>query len=432
MPTGNERRKRMQKCNCRLGGKDFLGAVMAYNQFFDDLKKCFVGRDRVIDNLRFAMVQKQHLLTFGPPGTSKTAIFDVLYSGLTDVNGFHAELSMFMTEDALFGPYNPKKMREEGVLEHNVSGMLPEANVARLGEFLDANMPLLRSTLSALNERRMVRGRQNLSIPLITAYCDTNTNPGTFLERHPEAWAVLDRFLFMAYVDYLSDPDEITEMLLRFQGGNVTNLSGRLSINLINELSRLTLEPPTIIKSELIFRKLAQGMQEYRVQRRAAISGNKITGVILPEISDRRLCWASQVAEVNAILSGREEVVAEDIVALKQVLGTTEAEEKLWSGIAAKLIEEIKEEQKMQLDHAQYIALEGLIKELDQVDPASAKDIAALKQIGDNLMSLKKQAEIIVPENDQVASLAKKAESIIAEKTMIIKGQAAAFAGVSN
>lgn len=407
-------------------------AVLTYNQFFDDLKKCFVGRDRVIDNLRFAMVQKQHLLTFGPPGTSKTAIFDVLYSGLTEANGFHAELSMFMTEDALFGPYNPKKMREEGVLEHNVSGMLPEANVARLGEFLDANMPLLRSTLSALNERRMVRGRQNLSIPLITAYCDTNTNPGTFLERHPEAWAVLDRFLFMAYVDYLSDPAEITEMLLRFQGGNVTNLSGRLSINLINELSRLTLEPPSIIKSELIFRKLAQGMQEYRIQRRAAISGDKLPGIILPEISDRRLCWASQVAEVNAILNGREEVVAEDIVALKQVLGTTAAEEEMWVKIAAKIIEEVKEEQKMQLDHAQYIALEGLIKELDQIDPSAAADITALKQLGENLMSLKRQVEIIVPENDQVASLSKRASGIITDKTSAIRGHAATFAGMTN
>jgi MoxR-like ATPase len=424
----------MQKtpCNCRLHGKDLVDAVRGYNDFFDGLKGCFVGRDRVIDNLRFAMLQKQHLLTFGPPGTSKTAIFDVLYSGLTDVNGFHAELSMFMTEDALFGPYNPKKMREEGVLEHNVSGMLPEANVARLGEFLDANMPLLRSTLSALNERRMVRGRQHLTIPLITAYCDTNTDPGTFLERHPEAWAVLDRFLFMAYVDYLSDPDEITEMLVRFQCGNVTNLTSRLSINVINELSRLTLEPPTIIKSELIMRKMAQGMQAYRIERRAAIRDEKLPGIILPEISDRRLCWATQVAEANAILNARDEVVPEDILALKQVLGTTIAEEEMWTKIATRLIEEIKEEQKMQLDNAQYIALEGLMKEIEQIEPVKAGNIDDLKQLGQALMSLKQQTETITPENDHVAALSRKALVVITEKSTAIKNQAAHFAGMTN
>lgn len=418
--------------NGRLTGQDLTEAVAKYNRFFEDLKKCFVGRDRVIDNLRYALLQKQHLLTFGPPGTSKTAIYDVLYGGLTDAHGFHVELSMFMTEDALFGPYNPKKMREDGVLEHNVSGMLPEANVARLGEFLVANMPLLRSTLAALNERRMVRGQQHINIPLITAYCDTNTDPGSFLERHPEAWAVLDRFLFMAHVDYLSEPEEIAEMLRRFQDGQVMHVASTLSIKLIRELSRLTLEPPSIIKNALILQKMARGMQEYRVARRAAIQKNAIAGNILPEISDRRLCWATHVAEANAILDGREEVIAEDILALKQVLGTTKAEEDMWTKIATKLIEEIKVEQKMQLEHAQYIALEAVMRELEQIDPAQAGDITALKHQGEALTSLKQQAATITPENDQVASLARKVTAVITEKGSAIKAKAAAFAGIAG
>ncbi|NTU99265.1 hypothetical protein HGA64_04665, partial [Candidatus Falkowbacteria bacterium] len=288
------------------------------------------------------------------------------------------------------------------------------------------------STLAALNERRMVRGRQKMTIPLITAYCDTNTNPGMFLERHPEAWAVLDRFLFMAYVDYLSDQDEITEMLMRFQNGNVTKLAGHLSINLISDLSRLTLETPSIIRSELIFRKMAQGLQEYRTKRRDLVTKSEVEGLILPEISDRRLCWSTQVAEVNAILHGREEVLPEDLYALKKVLGTTAVEEEMWDNIVARLIEELGEEQKMQLDHAQYIALDGLMKELDAINPTSAPDMDALKTMGESLMSLKQQVAAIVPENDKIAELSRKANGFISEKSTAIRNQAAEFVGMTN
>lgn len=417
-------------CALRMSGDELKEAVAEYNGFFDALKKCFVGRDNVIDILRTALIQKQHILIFGSPGTSKTAIFDVMYSGIVDGNGFHTELSMFMTDDALYGPYNPKKMREEGVLEHNVHGMLPEANLARLGEFLDANMPLLRSTLSVLNEKRLKRGTQDISIPLITAYCDTNTSPRDFLAFHPEAEAVFDRFLYITNVGYLQSEEEISEMLNRFQTGKVNRLSKKLSIHLINRLSRLILQPPTIIKNQIIFIKLAKALLEYRLERRNLFD-KKDVNLILPDISDRRFCWASQVAEVNAILNGRDEVIPEDILSLSPALGTTKEEEDIWKNIAEKIVGEIYLEMKMQIENAQYIALDGLMKELEGISGEDITEISELQKEGAMLKGIKQQLDTILPENDLVAERKKEINKIYLEKISILKEKAAALTNVS-
>src|SRR3989338_8758468 len=124
----------------RLSLTQLQNAVDTYNEYFNALRTCFVGREHVIEVLRYAMAQRQHVLIVGPQGTSKTAISDVAFAGITDSEKFHVELSMFMGEDAIFGPYDVKKMREEGKLEHRIEGMLPTANVARIGEVLDGNM----------------------------------------------------------------------------------------------------------------------------------------------------------------------------------------------------------------------------------------------------------------------------------------------------
>lgn len=378
-------------------------AVRDYQAYFDALKRSFVGRDDLIELLKYALALRQHVLVFGPPGTAKTAVCDRSFEGITGAEKFHTELSMFMTDDALFGPYDPKRMREDGVLEHRIDGMLPRANFARLGEFLDANMATLRSLLSALHERRMRRGAQVVDMPLLTVYCDTNVSPRTYLEKNQNAWAVIDRLLFITYVGYLEEAPQIAEMLDRFQTGKVTQVTKTIGIDLIHDLSDLVVLPPSLIRNKMLYRFLAEAFVAYRTERRKQIIGAKSGDwkeVILPDITDRRFALATQVAEAAAVFDGRFEVVPKDILPIKLVLGTTHSEHRLWERLANEAIERYEEERHQQLDHAQLGALDGLDAEVKSFNGGSNGDLNILTTaIGD----IRVRLDGIVPENDKVS-----------------------------
>ncbi|MEK7584290.1 MAG: AAA family ATPase [Patescibacteria group bacterium] len=377
----------------RLSLKEVQEAAVLFHRYFDSLKNCFVGRDRIIDLLKAAMTMREHVLIFGPPGTTKTALCDVAFAGITGAEKFHLEFSMFMQEDAIFGPYDTKKMRDEGILEHRTEGMLPEAQFARLGEFLDGSMPLLRSTLAALNERKMRRGRQVIDMPLMTVYCDTNKDPGAYLKQNPYAFAVLDRIAFVAQVGYLSTKEEMTEMFRRFQSGTTKRSPGTLSFDVINELSQLIVLPPSLIGDQMLYIKLGEAAIEYRERRKQLTSNG---GLVLPEITDRRFCVSTQMLEVAAVLDGRLEVMPKDLLAVHPVLGSSDPERDLWIEIAKKKIEEIESEKKQQLSSAQVTALEAIMQRAEGLD---LRDVQEAKHA---YGVLRATLDNVIPENEEV------------------------------
>ncbi len=369
--------------------------VSRYNDFFESLKDAFVARERVIELMKYALAQRHHVLVFGPPGTSKTAISDLIMAHIRKAKTFQVELSMFMTEDAVFGPYDPKRMREEGLLVHNTENMLPEANFARLGEFLDPNMALLRALLGVLNERQLRRGRQILDIPLYTVYCDTNKDPYEVLKSSPYLWAVLDRILFMTKVEYIDSAENMSEMLRRFQTGQTTRLSKDLTLDMIDYISELVVIPPSLITNQLIYVKLGEAFIEYRQRRREMIEGGE--KAILPEISDRRFANATQMLEVSAVLNGRVECIPEDMEKVYFAIGTSDWERNLWLEIYEEKKEELKELMSQQVDHAQIVALEAIEKEIEQVDVESDPEEAL-----HTLAVIKNHLDPIRPENEMV------------------------------
>ncbi|NUM25821.1 MAG: AAA family ATPase [Candidatus Buchananbacteria bacterium] len=376
--------------------------------------------------LRWAMVQRQHLLVFGDPGTAKTAVCDRVYEGIYDAEKFHIELAMFMGDDAVFGPYDIRKMKEDGILEHRTEGMLPEADLARLGEFLDGSMPLLRSLLSSLNERRLRRGTQIVDMPLVTVFCDTNKHPGEFLKKNSYAWAVLDRLLFITEVKYLETDDELFRMVRSFQNCQGVDVKDRIPLDLIHNLSELVVAPPTLIRDELIMIKYAQAAREYRERRREAIKSNDWK-VILPEVSDRRIAIASQMLEVSAVLDGRLYVEPSDLLNVADALGSTPEEHDLWREIAEGKIEEIHAEKMQQLDHAQKVAINSIMEQADRVDLHGDVKLA----VGD-LKVLQQSLGDVVPENDDVAEFKERAATKVSEMIEQLRQRALAEAGLHS
>lgn len=401
-----------QPASTRLDLPGLKSAVKQINDYFDEIKKIYVGRDHVIDLIKYAMLQKSHLLFFGNPGTAKTAIGDSVFAGIASSKTFNVQLTAFMAEDGIFGAYNMKKIREEGVLEHNTVGMLPDANMANLDEFLDANPAVLRSMLSALNERRMVKGRQVLEMPLHIAYCSSNVDPFLFLKRNPQAWAVFDRIGFIGRIGYLDKADDVSEMVRRFQNRTSTTPKGTIELSVLNAVCDYVLMPPTLIQDELIYTKYGEAVIEYRKARKEKLAEFEqratqtskgefdidLQGMIFSDISDRRICWGSQMIEVEAVLNGRLHAEPQDMKAAHYILGTSEVEKELWCSIIDKKIADIEEMKKDKLSELQLQRLNSLKDQFEGIT-ANGHD---LETRVNGVATLIQQIDGIHPENAKV------------------------------
>ncbi len=409
----------MKKSNAtRISPNELKEVVVKIRKYFDSFKNIYVGRDRPIDLVMYAMLQKAHLLFFGNPGTAKTAIADSIFEGIAGAKKFNTQFTAFMSEDSIFGPYNIKKMREEGRLEHNIENMLPEANLASLDEVLDANPAVLRALLSVLNERRMVKGRQVLDVPLHLAYCATNVDPFWYLKRNPQAWAIFDRIAFIDQIHYLDNAGDVSEMVRRFQYKVTSDTTLSINLDMINAVCDYILLPPTLIQDQLVFLHYGAAILEYRQQRKEMIKRYEnetlerqkngdmeivSSGVIFSEISDRRVCQASHMFEVHAVLDGRIEVMPEDMYAADLVLCTSDEERKIWEKIIDKKIEEIKETKKNNLSEMQLNTLINLQQQFNIL----RNDSHEIETRVNGVATLSSQLENIHPEGKDANDLFK-------------------------
>jgi MoxR-like ATPase len=147
-----------------------------------------VGREPLAELIVLAAVAQEHLLVVGPPGTGKSAVVRRVAQALGG-RYFEYLLGRFTEPTELFGPVDLRKLRE-GTVETDVTGMLPEADVAFLDEVFLGSTAILNTLLGVLNERRFRRGHTQLDCPLRVCVGAANALP------EDEALAAFaDRFL---------------------------------------------------------------------------------------------------------------------------------------------------------------------------------------------------------------------------------------------
>ncbi len=401
-----------------------------FNSYLDQFDRIFVGREREIKLLRYALLTRQHILLFGPPGTTKTKVCDVVFEGIVDAKTFSTEFTAFMTEAEVFGPYDVREMRDNGKMIHRIEDMLPEADYARLGELLDANPQVLRSMLSALNERRMKRGVQNIQMPLKTAYCDTNKDPRDYIRRYPDSFAVLDRILFIDQLDYITSAEDIGKMIDRFQRGVIGRAPKTISSQIIERLSSYVVQPPGLITDPTIITTMSRAVAEY-CKKRSEMSDDDKRLFILPEISNRRQCFASRMLEAEAILGGRVEATIDDLLAAGVVLCTSEPERKLWDQIATDHIKKHQQEAATQTTTSQGIAIKGLLDQLNHevINPPAGTPI---KTIGQTFQVLSQHLAAIVPKDPAVRVLHEEARAKFIEAHAQLQQRVIAESGIGK
>lgn len=259
-----------------------------------------VGRESLAELMVLAAVAKEHLLIVGPPGTAKSAVVRRVAQALGG-RYFEYLLGRFTEPSELFGPVDLRKLRE-GSVETDVTGMLPEAEVAFLDEVFLGSTAILNTLLSVLNERRFRRGHTVLDCPLRICVGAANALPDD-----ESLAAFADRFLLHAFVDPV--PDHALEALLA--GGWQSERATPAHCADIADLDLLCASVAAVDMSD------ARGELAGLVRRLRA------AGLTL---SDRRIVKAQRLVAAAAVLAGRTRATSADLWPLFYAMPTREAQ----------------------------------------------------------------------------------------------------------
>lgn len=183
----------------------------------DEMIAIHKERSEIVDGMWVSLVANQHFLMIGPGGTGKSFIVRDLSGRIVGAKYFEKALDETSTPDEVLGPPDIKAMVEDGKTRRVVTGMLPEADIAFIDEFFNANGPTLHNTMPLLNERIHHNNGVPSRIPLKSCFMGSNK-----LNADAEMAAVWDRVHHRHKITYVEDRDAlrdlITEAVLRRSG----------------------------------------------------------------------------------------------------------------------------------------------------------------------------------------------------------------------
>jgi MoxR-like ATPase len=259
-----------------------------------------IGRDQLAELIVLSAVAQEHLLVIGPPGTAKSAVVRRVSQAMGG-RYFEYLLGRFTEPSELFGPVDLKKLRE-GTVETDVTGMLPEADVAFLDEVFLGSTAILNTLLSVLNERRFRRGHTQIQCPLRVCVGAANGLP------EDEALAAFaDRFLLHLFIEPV--PDHQLEAMLA--GGwqsdqrSVEPQAGMVHLDVLCHALKLA------------------NLDGARPALANAIRQLRQAGI---QLSDRRIVKSQRLIAAAAVLAGRLQATQADLWPLLYVLPTKEAQ----------------------------------------------------------------------------------------------------------
>ena len=278
------------------------------------LSGTYAEREEVIEGLLVALIARQHVLLIGPPGTGKSALVADLTSRITGASYFQWLLTRFSTPEELFGPVSLKEL-EQGVYKRNTAGKLPEAHIAFLDEIFKSNSAILNSLLTLINERLFYNNGHPIPVPLMTLVGASNEYPeeGEGLE------ALFDRFLLRYEVDYVGEEKSFMAMIK----GSAPQ---KADIALAN-LNEMQFFSDMVSVPNEVYETLSKIRNELKDEG------------IRP--SDRRFVQSISILRAKAVLDGRDHVIREDILMLKNSLWERPEQREKVSGIVKKHAQDV-------------------------------------------------------------------------------------------
>jgi len=287
---------------------------------FSAVERDLVGfRPLVIQSI-YALLTRENLLIFSPPGTAKTLYASLIFSRIRGARVFDTQMSKGTLAEELFGSIDTEQLKR-GRIVHNTRGTLVDAELAFIDEFFDANDMVLRALLGVFNERVFKKGSQIEPSPMHTGIAAAN-----YLRATEVTEAVLDRFLFRAYItpDYSPSTLLAVDRAFARHYGRHTGASNGDQIPLwhlswVADIVRglvpdrqITAAPHILFLKNAVLNRYRERMDE------AADSGKKRSLYVSP----RTYAKTRIVLNAAALLRGRTQVTIEDLAQLKYAVTT--------------------------------------------------------------------------------------------------------------
>lgn len=266
--------------------------LMQYTKQFS----VYVNRETEIKQLLYGLLCREHVLLKGLPGTAKSKLALAYLGNMKGAKIFKQQFTAFMDESYVFGPQNIEELKK-GNIVHNVTNSLVDADFAFLDEYFNANEEMIVACNEALNERTFTRNQQFVKAPLIMAVMTTNQSR----EKEVKLKPIYDRIMFSAEVQRVSEPKDRMRLYDSYLRGDFDDIKPI-------EFS--------VVKDALEYIKTTKVSYPQYILSGFDILQSELQGTTGMYLSDRKVLKSLEILKVTALMSGRREVVADDLYSL--------------------------------------------------------------------------------------------------------------------
>jgi MoxR-like ATPase len=200
----------------------FPDAARAFSRFFAELSTHFLERTELIEQLELALLCREHVLVYGPPGTAKSQLALAVMKRIVDATSgepsvFSKQIAETTVQSDLVGPVDFKVLTRSGRTEHLTDEGILGAVHGILDEVFDGREMFLRSLLNLLEEREHKSGHKTTAGRTECTVMTSNRYLSDVVQRNPELMlAFADRISFICFVPKgFAVPASRAEMLRR-------------------------------------------------------------------------------------------------------------------------------------------------------------------------------------------------------------------------
>ncbi|MBN9401067.1 MAG: MoxR family ATPase ['Candidatus Kapabacteria' thiocyanatum] len=281
-----------------------------------------INREEIIEQAFCALLTAEHLLLQSRTGVGKSLLAEQVFSMFEGARIFRVQASKEQQPDTYFGGLDLEQLKS-GRIVHNTEGSLVESQFGFIDEIFDANDFTLRALLSLLNERRLMRGVQDVPSTLHSVIAATN-----YLRVSEVTEALLDRFLFKAVILPDKDPFIQYKISQRYlvHGGKPAPAPKRIAFSQLQHMNRIITGYSddfsiSITAEMLYFTNIVIRHFEFLCNRALHEKAKQHDGKDF-YISPRTQAKSLDLLRALALLKGRTEVVHSDVSKLYFIFAT--------------------------------------------------------------------------------------------------------------
>jgi len=266
----------------------------------DEVAQMFPERRSCIEAIVLAILAKEHVFIFGPPGSGKSALVRAIINAIIGARQFEVLLSKSRPIEIVKGPISLAALRQDKLL-HTTEGYMPDVEFAFADELFKMSDTLGHDMLAMLNERRLHQvenGKSYRDIPLSTCF-----GAGNEVAEGVDAMAAWDRMLVRVNVDWIKESSNWISML----DGDIiaaTNTVQWSDLKEVIDIDVQAVDIPTDVWQMLVV--LKEGMRNKEIF-----------------VSDRRWKLCRKLLKASAFLAGRDEATVDNIQVLRHALWDT-------------------------------------------------------------------------------------------------------------